>query len=71
MRVAGHRRRPTGCSKDIWHKAKEAILTSPLRSEGSQGDQAGDAGPLDWRPRVLELNQGTIRFESTQIRSFS
>jgi hypothetical protein len=42
----------------------------PLRSEGSQGDQAGEAGPFDRRPRVSKLAQGTIRLESTQIRRF-
>jgi hypothetical protein len=31
--------------------------SSPLRSEGSRDDQAEEAGPFYWRPRVSKLTQ--------------
>jgi hypothetical protein len=36
----------TGCSRDILRKAKGITLIEiGLRSDGSRGDQAGEAGP--------------------------
>ncbi len=35
-------------SKDILHQAKKgSSSSSPLRSDGSQEDQAGEAGPVE------------------------
>jgi hypothetical protein len=44
-------------SRAILHKAKECSPGSrPLRSDGSWDDQAGEAGPCCWRPRVSKTN---------------
>ncbi len=48
MRVAGKLRVPTMRSRDIMHQAKGgSSWSSPLRSDGSRGDQAGEAGPVE------------------------
>ncbi len=47
-RVAGKLQVPTMQSRDILHQAKGgSSWSSPLRSEGSQDDQAGEAGPVE------------------------
>jgi hypothetical protein len=47
MRVAGKLQVPTECSRDISNQAKGSLGLSPLRSDGSRNDQAGEAGPVE------------------------
>jgi hypothetical protein len=47
MRVFGNLQVPTGHSKDILLKARGSPGLSPLRSDGSRDDQAGEAGPVE------------------------
>jgi hypothetical protein len=46
MRVAGNLWVPTKRSRDILQQAKGITLIE-LRSDGSQDDQAGEAGPVE------------------------
>ncbi len=47
MRVSGNLRDPTKHSRDILHQVKGITGLSPLRSDGSRDDQAGEAGPVE------------------------
>jgi hypothetical protein len=47
-------------------KPRGSPWLSPLRSECSWGEQAGEAGPCYQKPRVSKLTQETIRLKSTQ-----
>jgi hypothetical protein len=55
---------------DITQSQGGSPWSSYFRSEGSRGDQAGEAGPFYQRPRVYKLAQGKIRLASTLIRWF-
>jgi hypothetical protein len=47
MRVVRNLRVPTGHSKESCFKPRESPGSSPLRSDGSRDDQAGEAGPVE------------------------
>jgi hypothetical protein len=48
MRAVGNLRVPTGHSRDILLQATRGSPgSSPLRSDGSRDDQAGEAGPVE------------------------
>jgi hypothetical protein len=47
MRVVGNLRVPTGHSRDILLQAKGIAGSSPLRTDGSLDDQAGEAGLVE------------------------
>jgi hypothetical protein len=46
-RVVGNLRDPIKCSRDILLQAKGSPGSSPLRSDGSRDEQAGEAGPVE------------------------
>jgi hypothetical protein len=47
MRIVGNLQVPTKHSRDILLQAKGSPGSSPLRSDGSHDDQAGEAGPVE------------------------
>ncbi len=47
MRVVGNLRVPTGHSRTSCFKPRRSLGSSPLRSDGSHDDQAGEAGPVE------------------------
>jgi hypothetical protein len=47
MRAVGNLRVTTGHSRDICFKPRGLPGSSPLRSDGSRDDQAGEAGPVE------------------------
>ncbi len=65
MRAVGNLRVPTGRSRDILHQSKGIIGSSPLRSDGSRNDQAGEAGPVEQSSAEAKSlktkSQGTVR----------
>jgi hypothetical protein len=55
MNTAKRKRGLNGCSRDILHRPRVSPCLSPLRLEGFQDDQAGEASPCYGRPRVSKL----------------
>jgi hypothetical protein len=53
MRAAGILQVPNMCSRDILQQAKGITWSSPLRSDGSRDDQAGETCPVE-----LQLSGG-------------
>jgi hypothetical protein len=71
MRVAMHRKGPTGRSRDILHTAKGDHLGRVHSGQKVLGKiRQGRQVLFDRRPRVYKLIQGPIRLKSTQIRKW-
>jgi hypothetical protein len=57
--VVGNLRVPTGHTRDILLQARRSPGLSPLRSDGSRDDQAGEAGPVEHKIPFLFIVSST------------